>query len=562
MVKEIVRQAIREAIEAVRASGELSFEEMPEFSVERPPKEDLGDFATNAPMILARPAKRNPRDIAALMIENLRLPNNLLGKAEVAGGGFINVHLNPDWLWAAIREAHECDQDYGRSDIGGGARVQVEFVSANPTGPLHVGNARGGVIGDVIANLLEFIGFDVEREYYVNDVTESTQVQRFGESLEARYMQLHGHDVPIPEDGYKGAYVSDIAQELVEESGKHYVNMKSEKRAEAFAKFARERILERHKKALVEFGIKFDNWVAEQWLYDSGRVAGLIERLTESGFTYEAEGALWLSTTKFGDYKDEVLVRRTGVPTYYASDIAYHLYKVERGYKFAIDVWGADHHGHIMRTKTVLSALGVDSDWLNVILYQFVRLYRGGEVVAMGKREGEFVTLEDLLEWVPKDAARYFLLMRSADTHLDFDVDLAVQQTSDNPVYYIQYVHARCRAIFRQAMEQEHLGLEMVRVERAAVDLSLLTHVAERRLMREIAECADEVQTAAAMRAPHRLTTYSHRLADAFHRFYTDCRVLEDDAALSAARLVLVEAAQITVRNVLALMGVSAPEQM
>ncbi len=559
-VKEQLFTLVKEAIGEAMERGVLpKQQDLPNFTIEPPPQEEFGDFATNIAMVLARPMGKNPMQIANAIVQHLP-PNDLVQKVEIAPPGFINFVLTDDWLHEAVKEAIERDEKFGHWDIGQGKKVQVEFVSANPTGPLQIGNARGGALGDAIANLLSAIGYKVEREYYINDVTMSTQVQNFGESLEARYLQLLGYDVPFPEEGYKGEYVVELAREIVNEYGNAFVELPPEERRRKFFELAREKIVAHHKSVLERFGIVYDNWVSEQWLYDSGRVARTIELLKQKGLTYEAEEALWMRTTDFGDLKDEVIVRRTGAPTYFASDIAYHLYKRERGYAFVVDVWGADHHGHVPRMHAALKALEIerDEEWLKVVIYQLVRLVKGGETVRLSKRAGEIVSLDDLLDWIGKDAARFFLLMRSADAHLDIDLDLAVKQSQENPVYYVQYAHARCCSIFREAEKRQHPALPEYR----NADLRLLTDETERKLMKVIARFPELVKEAAEKFSPHLLTQFSIQVADRFHDFYERCRVLGEDVKLSAARLALVKATQVTLHNTLTLLGVSAPEAM
>ncbi len=560
-VREKLFLLLREAVQAAMDGGHLpKLEGEPNFTVDVPPQEEFGDFATNIALVLARPVRKSPMEVAQTIVAHL--PSDpLVRRVDIAPPGFLNFHLTDTWLHEAIRTALELDERYGHHDIGRGAKVQVEFVSANPTGPLQIGNARGGALGDAIANLLRAIGYQVEREYYINDVSMSAQVQKFGASLEARYLQLLGYDVPFPEDGYKGEYVVELAREIVKEHGDAFVNLPPEERRQKFFALARDKIVAQHKAVLERFGIHYDSWVSEQWLYESGRVAQTIERLKEKGLIYESEGALWMRTTDFGDQKDEVLVRRTGAPTYFASDIAYHLYKHERGYAFVVDIWGADHHGHVPRMHAALKALGIEreeNEWLKIVLYQLVRLVKEGETVRLSKRAGEIVSLDDLLDWIGKDAARFFLLLRSADTHLDIDLDLAVKESQENPVYYVQYAHARCCSIFREAEKRGHPALAFY----MTAPLELLKEEPERRLMKEIARFPEVVKESAEKLSPHLVSQFCLQLADRFHDFYERCRVLGDDAQLSAARLALVKATQITLRNALGLLGVSAPEEM
>ncbi|MCS7192225.1 MAG: arginine--tRNA ligase [Armatimonadetes bacterium] len=552
----LLEQAVKEAM---RRGFLPTLTELPNFVVETPPQEEFGDFASNIAMLLARPMQKSPMEIANAIAQCLP-KSDLIESVEIAQPGFINFRLTNLWLHEAIKEAIERDEKFGHWQIGQGKKVQVEFVSANPTGPLQIGNARGGALGDAIANLLEAVGYKVEREYYINDVTMSTQVQNFGESLEARYLQLLGYDVPFPEEGYKGEYVIELAREIVNEYGDAFVNLSPEERRQKFITLARDKIVAQHKSVLERFGITYDNWVSEQWLYDSGRVAKTIDLLKQRNLTYEAEGALWMRTTDFGDLKDEVIVRRTGAPTYFASDIAYHLYKHEREYEFVVDIWGADHHGHVPRMHAALRALGIErnGEWLKVVLYQLVRLVKEGSTVRLSKRAGEIVSLDDLLEWIGKDASRFFMLIRSADTHLDIDLDLAIKQSQENPVYYVQYAHARCCSIFREAEKRQHPSLSKYN----QADLNLLIEEVERRLMKLLAQFPEVVKESSLKLSPHLLTQFCIQIADRFHDFYERCRVLGEDVQLSAARLALVKATQVTLRNALNLLGVSAPEAM
>ncbi|MCS7252958.1 MAG: arginine--tRNA ligase [Armatimonadota bacterium] len=558
-IRDALTKALLKALEKARSHGEIEFCELPRFIVERPPHQTFGDYATNIAMMLGKELKRDAKEIADIILKHLDLDSGLVERVEVAGTGFINFYLRSDWLCDMVRQAVAEDERFGHSNIGDGQTVQVEFVSANPTGPLHLGHGRGGVLGDVIARLLSAVGFKVHREFYINDAATSTQMRKFGQSLEVRYLQSFGHPAQMPEDGYKGEYVVDIASEIRKEFGDKYLHIPSGERVSIFTQLAMEKMLARQRAVLERFGINMDSWVSEQWLYDGGRVREAIERLINSGWTYEQDEAIWLRTTSFGDDKDRVLVRSDGTPTYLAADVAYHIYKYERGFKSLINIWGPDHHGYVARLKAALKALGYDVSKMHVIVYQIVRLFKDGELVPMGKREGEMITLEELLDWAGVDAVRFFLLMRSADSPIDFDVTLATKQSQENPVYYVQYAHARACSIFKQASIDRHPALT---VPKDKVNLSLLTHSSEQLLMREVAELLDIVSEAALRYEPHRLTSYAHQLATAFHSFYTSCRVLGDDEMLSAARLMLTDAARIAIRNTLALMGVSAPTQM
>jgi arginyl-tRNA synthetase len=558
-VKEELTTALLNALQEARSSGEIDFAEIPRFVVERPPHRSFGDYATNLAMMLGKQMKRDAIEVANIIVKHLKFDMSLVERVEVAGSGFINFYLRSGWLWDVVRQVINEGERYGHCNIGMGEKVQVEFVSANPTGPLHLGHGRGGVLGDSISRLLEAVGFKVEREFYINDAATSAQMRKFGQSLEARYRELLGLPAQFPEDGYKGEYVIEMAKELLRERGDEYLRIPEQERVAKFMALSKERMLRKQKEVLERFGIRMDNWVSEQWLYDEGRVKEAIDRLISSGYTYEHEGAIWLRSTAFGDDKDRVLVRADGVPTYLAADVAYHIYKYERGFKKIINIWGPDHHGYVMRLKAALQALGYDVSKLHIIVYQIVRLLKDGELVPMGKREGEMTTLEDVIKWVGVDATRFFLLMRSPDSPVDFDLTLAAKQSQENPVYYVQYAHARACSIFRQASIERHPALT---IPKEQVDLSLLTHPSEQLLMREIADLPDVVMEAATHFEPHRLTSYAYQLATAFHGFYTSCRVLCDDERLSSARLMLTNAAKIAIRNVLSLMGISAPTQM
>ncbi|MDD2554176.1 MAG: arginine--tRNA ligase, partial [Desulfotomaculaceae bacterium] len=436
-----------------------------------------------------------------------------------------------------------------------GSKVQVEFVSANPTGLLHMGNARGAALGDSIAAILKFAGYDVTREFYINDA--GNQIENFADSLEARYLQLAGQDIPVPEDGYHGEDIMATCISFREKHGDSYTEVAEKDRRSALVAFALEEKLESIKNVLSDFGVDYDVWFSEQSLHDAGAVQDTLEFLREKGCVYEREGALWFKATDFGVDKDEVLVRSNGLPTYFASDIAYHRNKLQRGFAWAIDVWGADHHGHVPRMKAAIKALGYDPAVLEVVIMQLVRLYKGGEIVRMSKRSGQFVTLEDLIEEVGRDAARYFFIMRSADSHLDFDLDLARSESNENPVYYIQYAHARICSIMRQLEEQ---GGQMP--DPGSIDYSLLIEEYELALARKLADFPGEVTAAAAGLAPQRIARYLHELAGLLHSFYNSHRVIIPEKDISAARLVLVEATRITLKNGLGLLGINAPERM
>ncbi len=547
---------LEQALQKAKEAGDLPITQMPEITVEPPRVKEFGDFASNVAMLLTRELKKPPQQIAATIVKHLP-EDPLVSKVEVAGNGFINFTLHPDWLYDVLRDIQQKGDAYGRWNVGQGKRVNVEFVSANPNGPITVAHGRGGAIGDVLANLLEAVGYQVTREFYVNDATNSLQMQHFARSLVVRYRQLLGEDVELPEDGYAGEYLVDIARDLLEKEGKHLAEGDEDTVIERFRAYAEDAMKRQQQQDLADFGIVFDVWFSENSLHTGGQVAQAIEELKARGYAYEHDGALWLRSTAFGDDKDRVLVRNNGQPTYIAADAAYHKNKFERGFDYLIDIWGPDHHGYVARTKAAVAALGYPVENFEVLIYQIVRLFKGGDLVRMSKRAGNVVTLRDVLEEVGKDAARFFFLMRSHDSPLDFDLELAKKESSENPVYYVQYAHARICSILRVAGEQ---GWTVPAA--AETDLSVLREEQELALMKKLDEFPEEVLTSATERAPHRLTRYSMEVADAFHKFYDTCRVVSDDRSLTQARLVLVDATRIVLKNVLGLLGVTAPERM
>ena len=552
-VTQQLRTEIEQGIAAAKTAGRFDYAELPAFIVEVPKDKAHGDFATNAAMVLTKQAKMKPRDIAQAIVDSLDKESKLIEKVEIAGPGFINFYLSKSWIYDILPVVETQDTAYGSVNLGHGEKVQIEFVSANPTGLLHMGNARGGALGDSLANLLKMAGYDVTKEFYINDA--GNQIVNLGLSLEARYRQQLGDvDYPFPEKGYHGQDITDTAKRIIAEVGDSYLQLPEEERQQKMIATALEEKLSAIKNGLHEFGVDYDVWFSETTLHESGAITDVVNLLTEKGMTYEKDGALWLKTTSFGDEKDEVLIRSNGIPTYYAADIAYHKNKFDRGFKRVINIWGADHHGHVARMKGAMDALGYDSQNLTIILMQLVRLYQNGEVVRMSKRTGQYVTLQELIEDVGKDAARYFFIMRNPDSHLDFDLDLAKQQSSDNPVYYVQYAHARINSILTATGQPTPKA--------ADCDLTLLQEEAELELIRKIADLPNEIAYAAEELAPYRLARYATDLATMFHSFYNSCRVLTDDAALKNARLVLVNATRITLRNVFTLLGVSAPERM
>ena len=554
-IKSALRSMIMSALEKAQAEQALSIEAVPDFVIEVPREKEHGDFACNVAMLLAKSVRRSPREIARIIVDHLDKEAVLhLDRVMVAGAGFINMYLRPGWLYSIPALVIQMGEDYGSAPRNG-KKVQVEFVSANPTGNLHMGNARGGAIGDTLANVLHYAGYDVEREFYINDA--GNQIELFAQSLEARYLQLCGFDIPFPENGYAGQDVVDTVKNIIASEGDSLLAVESSARQQKLADLALQEKLAYMRETLRNFGIEYDVWFSEKELHDSGQVAAVIEELRQKGYIYEKDGAQWFKTTLWGDEKDEVAVRANGVPTYFAADIAYHKDKFKRGFDWVINVWGADHHGHVARMKGAMAALGFDPAQLDVILMQLVRLYRGGQIVRMSKRTGTTVSLDELIEEVGKDAARFTFVMRNPDSHLDFDMELAKQQSMENPVYYVQYAHARICSIFRQA---EALGVKWDQHEKT--DLSVLNQAEEIDILRKIAEFPMEVEAAAKTLAPHRIARYSLDLAALFHSYYNHFRVLQEDPVLQSARLTLMKAVQIVIANALAIVGVTAPDHM
>ncbi len=555
--KALIARGIIEALERAKAAGEIHYALVPEFVVEIPRELSHGDFATNAAMLLAREAKKSPRDIAKIILKNFPQQILPLKEIEIAGPGFINFRLGDNWLPQCFGEILAIGENFGCSEIGRGKKIQVEFVSANPTGELHMGNARGAAIGDTLASLLKAAGYLVEKEFYINDA--GNQIEKFGFSLEARYLQELGEDIPFPEDGYHGEDILKTMKDLIERDGDKYKNIDSALRRELLTQYGLEKKLASIRETLALFGVEYDVWFSEQSLHDSGAVAQTVKALEEKGCVYTKEDALWLACTGFGEEKDEVLVRANGVPTYYAADIAYHDNKFKRGFDQVINIWGADHHGHVARMKGAMEAMGYNRDRLHVILMQLVRLYRGGEIFRMSKRTGTYITLAELIEDVGKDAARFFFVMRSPDSQMDFDLDLAVSQSADNPVYYVQYAHARICSILEAAKGE---GLDIAAINKGEIKLNRLEHPSELALIRKMADFPDEIIYSAHHYEPHRIAAYVQELASGFHNFYAHCRVLGEDKELSLSRLALAKMTAITLKNGLNLMGVNAPEKM
>lgn len=556
MIKNELIKIINSALLEAKASGDFLIADMPDVEIDVPKNRDFGDFSTNVAMILSRQLGKAPREVAKVIMDRI-VPDGLIDKMDVAGAGFINFYLNPKWYQRIIADILSQGDNYGTSKRHSGQSILVEFVSANPNGPITVGSARSGVIGDVVSNLLSAVGYTVCREYYINDALNSTQMQNFGKSLEVRYLQVLGHDAAMPEDGYQGEYVIDIAKDIVAKHGDKFSQLPKAERIQLFTDMGEHEMIEQQKADLESFGVRFDNWYSERTLHASNKVKSAVDTLTERGYAYEKDDAVWLKSTAFGDDKDRTLVRSNGQPTYIAADSAYHKDKFDRGFDRLVNVWGPHHHGYIARTKAAVAALGYDPEKLDVLIYQVVRLFSGGELVMMSKRRGDLVPLSELVEEVGRDASRFFLLTRSADSPLDFDLELAKHQSSDNPVYYVQYAYARISSIIRNAAEQ---GINLPSV--TDVDLSLIGHESEIELIKKLYEWPELIERAATHYEPHRLTAYSMELAASFHAFYRDCRVLGEAPELTAARLVLVQAAKTVFSNVLGMIGVDKPERM
>ena len=555
-IETVIKEMLVSSIGQISRERGISLEGGPPVEVERGRREGQGDWATNAAMQWAGAFGERPLEMARRIV-SLLPENPLVERVEVAGPGFINFFLSRSWMSGTIEHILELAGDYGRSDSGGGRRVQVEFVSANPTGPLHVGHGRGAAVGDICARILSFTGWDVEREYYINDA--GLQMELLGRSTQSRYFEICGRpgEVPFPEDGYKGGYIFDLARQLLDSEGERYLDIPPGESLPFFTRYANEVILEDIRKTLENFGVKFDVWFSEKSLYDGIKIPKMLETLKKNGFAFDADGATWFKATAFSDDKDRVLIRSNGVPTYFASDIAYHKNKYDRGFDMVIDVWGADHHGYIPRMKAAVQALGRKEEDLQILLIQFVNLHRGGQQVSMSTRSGEFVTLEEVIDEVGVNATRYFFAMRRSDSHLDFDLDLAKSASTDNPVFYVQYAHARIHSIFREAAAR---GVAMPKP--SEVDLSLLVEPEETSLVKRLSAFPGEVEKAAADLAPHMIVFYAYDLAGDFHSFYNAHRVLGVGPELEGARLVLSEATRVVLANALSLLGISAPEKM
>ena len=549
--KDKICAAVRAAVEAAMKDGALNFSDaLPEIALEVPPKKEFGDFATNFAMQTAKIFRTSPRKIAEEI--KSRIDSDLFERIEIAGAGFMNFYLRSDVIYRELENIYDAGENFGCLPNKNNVTIQVEYVSANPTGLLHVGHGRGAAAGSAVVNILRAAGYNVESEYYINDA--GNQMDNLTKSVNARYLQLLGKEIDFPEDGYRGEDIIDTTKRIIARDGDKYLDLPEDERLKILGELAYEDKMRELKKDLKNFRVSFDIWFSERTLHPD-KINAAIEILKANGGIYEKDGALWLASTKFGDDKDRVVIRENGEPTYLAADIAYHKNKFDRGFGELINLWGADHHGYVARVKAAMKMLGYDADKLKIIFLQMVSLFRSGEAVKMSKRAGTAIPLRELMEEVGTDAARYFFLMRSTESQLDFDLDLAKSQSADNPVYYVQYAHARICSIFRQTKEA---GI----ILEGKPKFSLMTSAAEIDLINKIFEYPDEVEKAAAEYAPQRIARYVYDLASTFSSFYRDCRILGVEKDLATARLALIKITQHTIQHALNLLGVSAPERM
>ena len=555
LIMDLIVDLVARSVEQARRDGFLQLETMPEVQLERPANPQNGDFATSLPLRLARATRINPLQLAEGLVK-LIPTGEQVERVVVAPPGFINFYLRDSWVQAQVEAVREAGPEYGNVALGLGRRMMVEFVSVNPTGPVHVGHTRGAVLGSTLANILSAAGYDVTREYYVNDA--GSQMEAFYRSVYARYKQALGQAAELPANGYMGEYISDLAQEILTAEGRRFAELDEAQATKEIGDLAREKMVELIRDDLARIGVVFDRWFSEGSLYGDGEYEEVVRQLRDRGFLSEREGALWFNSTSLGDDKDNVVVRSTGEPTYFASDIAYHYNKfIRRGFDGVVNIWGADHQGHVPRMKSAVVALGIDSDRLTVLISQMVTLKRGQELVRASKRAGEFITLEELAGEVGVDACRYFFLARSPATHMEFDLELAKKESADNPVYYVQYAHARNAGILNLARSRD--------MDWSRGDVTLLNHPSELSLIRAMLRLPELVAHMARTLEPHHLPHYTMELATAFHWFYENCRVISsnpEDRDLSLARLKLVESAQIVFRRSLEFMGMNAPERM
>ena len=553
MIREEMRALVVAAMEAAQAAGELPSFAVPEVQIEHPQRSEHGDYAANLPLRIQGLAKMPALGVAEALRRHVPA-HAAVGAVEVAPPGFLNFRLDAGWVAAQAAAIATAGDAYPALDLGHGQRTQVEYVSANPTGPVHVGNGRGAAIGSTLANVLRATGHEVEQEYYINDAGQ--QVAIFARTLYARYQQLFGRDVEIPENGYPGEYVVEVARGIQAEHGDAFLRPEGEEPDERLGDEGIRLMIEQIGEDLAAMGVHYDRWFSERSLQTEGSAyERVLQLLRDRGHIVEREGAVWLESSQLGESKDNVLIRSDGAPTYFATDIAYHYDKfIERGFQRVIDVWGADHQGHVSRVKAGVTAVGGDGEALDVLLYQLVTLRRGGEIVPLSKRAGEIVTLREVVEEVGKDAARFFFLLSSPGAAMDFDLELAKQQSDENPVYYVQYAHARIASILRRAADEG--------ASSAGADSSLLTHEAEQTLLRKLLLLPEVIEEVVAELAPHHLPHYAQELAQSFHAFYTQCRVLGEAEAVTTARLLLLEATQVALARTLSLMGIDAPESM
>lgn len=550
-IKTVLTDAIIKTAKNAIAAGVVKDGTLPEVQLTVPPKKEFGDFASNFAMQSARALRCNPRVLAQYIVENLDCP--YVKKAEIAGPGFINFYLNPDWVYDMLARIVEAGENYGNLPKASDEKIQLEYVSANPTGPLHVGHGRGAAVGSALANLLKAAGYDVEQEYYINDA--GNQMNNLARSVNARYLELLGKEIEFPEDGYHGHDIIDTAQRIINKYGDRFLQMEEAERLEEFKTIAYQEKLAALKEDLERFNVRFDVWFSEKTLHEANKIKEACEILLEKGYMYEQEGALWLKSTAFGDDKDRVVIRDNGVPTYFAADIAYHANKFGRGFDRVINLWGADHHGYIARMKAAMQCMGYQPKQLEILILQMVRLLRDGQEVKMSKRTGQSVTLNELIDEVGTDAARFFFVMRSIDSQLDFDLDLAKKKSNDNPVFYVQYAHARICSIMRQVAE---VGITV----QGKGDYKLLTEPVEVDLIKKLGEYPEMLATAARERAVQQVAHYVYDLAGLFHSAYNQCRILGVNEDLQQARLAMVMAVGHVVRHALSILGVSAPEKM
>ncbi len=554
-MKQTITDILIGALTSARDKGELTLDLEPVITLDAPRDKAHGDLATTLALTLAKSEAKPPRKIAEIIVSNIRDEEGVIRKAEIAGPGFINFFFNQERWRRTLFDIESEGEEFGLADLGKGRKALVEFVSANPTGPLHVGHGRGAALGDALSNLLAATGFDVAREFYINDA--GRQIQLLALSVYCRYQQALGNEVRFPEDGYHGAYISEIAESFTKRHGNKFLREEFEKCRDVFADYGKEAMLADIRQDLDSFGVKFDVWFSEAGLLKDGSVQESLDELRESRNVYEKDGALWLRSTLYGDDKDRVVIKGDGSYTYLATDIAYHRNKLGRGYDTLVNIWGADHHGYIPRIQAVIRAFGHPKESLHVLLVQLVSLMRQGQPVPMSKRAGDFVTLRDVIQDVGRDAARYIFLTRRSDSHLDFDLDIAKEQSRENPVYYVQYAHARIASLFREA---DGRGIGIPKTD--AVDVSLLDLPEEQDIIKKLAQYPEVIEEAALAYEPHRITYYLQDLAGLVHNYYFKHRIIGDDAGRTVARLFLMKQVKPVIKGALEILGVSAPERM